>query len=106
MLPLGEVADRRQQHGDIALLLLLHDRGRMLSGCRQMDARIRALNLDEALGPAADRADARPQGRALATPFPADRMKGTSSPVSFAYVAADQATTVDPSDRVADLRPV
>ena len=60
VLPLSQVADRWEQHSDISLLLLLHDGRGVLSGRRQMNTRFRALNLDQALGTAADCADARP----------------------------------------------
>jgi hypothetical protein len=71
MLSLAEMVDRGEQRRDIALLLFLDDSSWMLARRCQMNARLRAVDLDQALGSAADRADARPQRRAVTTPFPA-----------------------------------
>jgi hypothetical protein len=71
MLPLGQVVDRRQQRSDVAFLLFLDDSRRMLARRRQMNARFRAIDLDQTFRPAADGADARPERWAVATPFSA-----------------------------------
>jgi len=56
-LALAEVAHELHEEADVSLLLT-HERGRrMLAGAREPRAVARALNLDEALCAAADRAD-------------------------------------------------
>jgi hypothetical protein len=56
-LPLVEVAHELYEQTQIALLLPDRRRWRMLAGAREVRAVAWALNLGEALGPAADGAD-------------------------------------------------
>jgi hypothetical protein len=70
LLPLSKVADGRQEHRHIAILLPLHDSCRMLPGRRQMPARVGTVNFNQPLRSAADRADATAQRWAIPSPFP------------------------------------
>jgi hypothetical protein len=61
MLPLGEALQRRHQDVDVVFLLPPDDRRGVLARRREVDAVLRTLNLREALGAAADRADRLPE---------------------------------------------
>lgn len=75
-LALAEVAHELHEEADVALLLT-HERGRrMLAGAREPGAVARALNLDEALGAAADCADLLAE-RGAAAAGPPCAAKGT-----------------------------
>jgi hypothetical protein len=73
---LTQVAHVPHEEPDIALLLANGRCRRMLSRACQVHAVVRTLNLDEALGTAADGADLFTEGRAAAAPAP-DFAEGT-----------------------------
>ena len=57
VLAFGQGVDGRQEHGDVPLLLLLDGGCRMFPCDREIRTVVRALDLDQPLGAAADRAN-------------------------------------------------
>jgi hypothetical protein len=86
LLPLGQIANRREQACQILLALTLLDRRRVGSRRLQVAARRRAADLDQSLRAAADGADVMAQCRAGA-PRPACAAERTDHR-SFEYTSA------------------
>jgi hypothetical protein len=82
MLTFSEMSNRRQQEGNVTLLLTFHLCRRMLAGSRQMRTVIGTRDLDKSLRGATHRAYRLAQGRTRATSFALSAGRAGHTPAS------------------------